>query len=284
MEYRIGDFSLATRLSVKTLRYYDEMGILAPSRVDAGTGYRLYDEAALERARTVIKLRELDFGIAEIRELLGAANDDQDLVGALRRKAAELDDKIERFGRLRSEIERALAASSIDSPVTVNSEEQPAFCEVPRFLVASLRFKGRYEGVGSRFALLYKLFGRYAAGPPLMLYHDTEYLEDGADLEACLPLKASRRAAEGVRIVELPAIKALRLTHRGSYATIGNAYGRAFKALGDRGLSAQPPSREIYLKGPGMILRGDPTKYVTRLEFPIGIDSPSSHRSAGDSR
>jgi hypothetical protein len=64
-EYPIGQFSLITKLSVKTLRFYHEKGILVPARVDPFTCYRYYNDANAERARIIVTLRHLEFSIEE---------------------------------------------------------------------------------------------------------------------------------------------------------------------------------------------------------------------------
>jgi DNA-binding transcriptional MerR regulator len=69
-EVSIGEFARRSRLSVKALRLYDEMGVLVPARVDHASGYRYYDEPQLEQARLVAMLRQLDLPLAAIRELL----------------------------------------------------------------------------------------------------------------------------------------------------------------------------------------------------------------------
>ena len=69
-EVSIGEFARRSRLSVKALRLYDELGVLAPARVDEASGYRYYDVAQLEAARLVSMLRQLDLPLAAIRELL----------------------------------------------------------------------------------------------------------------------------------------------------------------------------------------------------------------------
>lgn len=69
-EISIGKFAKRSRLSVKALRLYDELGVLVPERVDEASGYRYYDAAQLERARLVAMLRQLDLPLAEIKELL----------------------------------------------------------------------------------------------------------------------------------------------------------------------------------------------------------------------
>jgi DNA-binding transcriptional MerR regulator len=69
-EVSIGEFARRSRLSVKALRLYDELGVLVPARVDKASGYRYYDVAQLEAARLVAMLRQLDLPLAAIRELL----------------------------------------------------------------------------------------------------------------------------------------------------------------------------------------------------------------------
>jgi DNA-binding transcriptional MerR regulator len=71
-EISIGEFARRSRLSLKALRLYDERGVLVPSRVDQGSGYRYYDTAQLEDARLVVMLRELQLPLAAIKELLAS--------------------------------------------------------------------------------------------------------------------------------------------------------------------------------------------------------------------
>ena len=63
----IGAFARASRLSIKALRLYDELGLLRPVQVDPVTQYRLYDPAQLEQARLVAWLRRLGMPLARIR-------------------------------------------------------------------------------------------------------------------------------------------------------------------------------------------------------------------------
>jgi DNA-binding transcriptional MerR regulator len=69
-EISIGEFARRSRLSVKALRLYDELGVLIPARVDKDSGYRYYDDTQLEAARLVAMLRQLDLPLAAIKELL----------------------------------------------------------------------------------------------------------------------------------------------------------------------------------------------------------------------
>jgi DNA-binding transcriptional MerR regulator len=69
-EISIGEFARRSRLSIKALRLYDELGVLVPARVDEASGYRYYNVAQLEAARGVAMLRQLDLPLAAIKELL----------------------------------------------------------------------------------------------------------------------------------------------------------------------------------------------------------------------
>ena len=69
-EIGIGEFARRSRLSVKALRLYDELGVLVPARVDEASGYRYYDGAQLETARLVAMMRQLELPLAVIKELL----------------------------------------------------------------------------------------------------------------------------------------------------------------------------------------------------------------------
>ncbi len=69
-EISIGEFARRSRLSVKALRLYDELGVLTPARVDRNSGYRYYDVVQLDDARIVAVLRQLDLPLLAIKELL----------------------------------------------------------------------------------------------------------------------------------------------------------------------------------------------------------------------
>ena len=67
--YTIGEFSRATALTIKTLRFYHEQGLLDPTHVDSETGYRYYDVSKIETARIITYLRSLDLTLEEIGEI-----------------------------------------------------------------------------------------------------------------------------------------------------------------------------------------------------------------------
>ena len=85
-------------MSVRTLHYYDEIGLLKPSEVDAQNGYRFYDERSLERMQEILFYRELDFSLKTIAQIL--LSPDYDKQQALTWQRKLLFAKKERLERL----------------------------------------------------------------------------------------------------------------------------------------------------------------------------------------
>ena len=95
MESTIHDVARLTGTTSRTLRHYDAIGLLRPSRV-ARTGYRYYDDDALVRLQRALLLRDLGLGLADVRRVLDS---EQDPVAALREHLARLHDEHRRLAR-----------------------------------------------------------------------------------------------------------------------------------------------------------------------------------------
>ena len=80
MKFSIGEFSRITSLTIKSLRLYHEKEILIPSEIDKFTQYRYYDKANYETALSIKILREFDFTLAEIKEILDECDDETNLI------------------------------------------------------------------------------------------------------------------------------------------------------------------------------------------------------------
>ena len=77
MKMQIKEFAELTGVSVRTLHYYDEIGLLRPAHVDAYTGYRFYDNNSLNRMQEILFYRELDFSLKSIGAILSSPNYDK---------------------------------------------------------------------------------------------------------------------------------------------------------------------------------------------------------------
>ena len=139
-------------------------------------------------------------------------------------------------------------------------------------LVAGYRYRGKYCDCGKGFAKIGKALGRHLSGPPMNLYYDGQYREDDADIETCIPLRRQVEA-EGISVRELPGGPCVSLLHQGPYEDLSQSYARITEYIQQRGYETLLPSREVYLKGPGMIFKGNPKKYLTEIQILIQTDS-----------
>lgn len=106
MKMQIKEFAISCGVSVRTLHYYDETGILKPSYVDKNTGYRYYDEASLLRMQEILFYRELDFSLKSIAEILSSPDYNKEKALAGQKKLLTL--KKERLERLISAVDSAM--------------------------------------------------------------------------------------------------------------------------------------------------------------------------------
>lgn len=265
MEYSIGEFSQITRASVKALRLYHEKEILVPDFIDPDSGYRYYSQEQIGEARVVTCLKDLGFSLSEIKEVLESCQEDRDLLDRLQDKRRELEKRVTRFQESIADIEMVMSGQFSESGFTETGENLVEK-ELPKMLLAGHRICGKYSDAGQGFRVLGRRAGRFLTGKPICLFYDGEYREDDANFEPCFEVK---RVVENelIHCRELEGGEALTLLHRGPYERLHESYAKLFSEVKKRGLKVNCPSREVYHKGPGMILRGNPKKFLTEIQF-----------------
>ena len=111
MKMQIKEFAELTGVSVRTLHYYDEIGLLKPCYVDEHTGYRFYDKNSLLRMQEILFYRELDFPLKSIGEILSSESYDKKKALSGQKKLLIL--KKERLDRLISAIDNAVKGENV---------------------------------------------------------------------------------------------------------------------------------------------------------------------------
>jgi DNA-binding transcriptional MerR regulator len=266
--FSVGEFSRITGLSVKTLRFYHEKGILEPSSVDPATGYRYYDSTRIEKARMIRRLKELEFSLEEIGDILGSCEDEADVLHHLERQKTILSGRIRKDRDIVRALEAIIAREREARRNLEKARQEVAERSVEAVRIASVRMRGKYSECGRGFSRIGKALGRHICGTPFCLYHDAEYREDDADFEACFPIRKEVSAA-GITVRMLPAARCLTLLHRGPYDQLGRSYAKILSHASQEGWKIALPTREVYLKGPGMIFRGNPLRYLTEIQLPF---------------
>jgi effector-binding domain-containing protein len=141
-----------------------------------------------------------------------------------------------------------------------------AICEeksIPVMKIAAVRMRAPYKDCGQGFSKIGKAFWNQICGPAMLLCYDREF-QDIANYEACMPVKGGQ-SRDGIEVRDLPPGRCVSLIHKGPYDQLAASYEMAKAYCTDKGYTLAVPSREIYLKGPGMIFKGNPKKYVTEI-------------------
>lgn len=111
----ISQVAQLTGVSVRTLQYYDEIDLLKPAAV-TDAGYRMYDEAALERLQQILFFRELDFRLKEIKEIMeNPEYDKQEVFRKQKKMIRAKRDRLTRLLKLLDKLEKGEDCMSFDA-------------------------------------------------------------------------------------------------------------------------------------------------------------------------
>lgn len=134
--------------------------------------------------------------------------------------------------------------------------------------VAFIKYKGIAAKANKVFPSVFKSIGGKVNGAPFFCYYVMDPESKIGEMELCVPT-AEEPNGNGINVKEMPRIKAVCVTHIGSYETMNYAYEAIYSYAKENKLILQPPFREVYIKGPGMFLKGNPNKYITEIQFPV---------------
>ena len=124
MKMHIKEFAELTGVSVRTLHYYDEINLLKPAAIDKDNGYRYYDNESAEKMFEIIFLRELDFSLKSIKDILSCPDYDKKEAFAKQKNLLSL--KKQRIERLIEALDKALKGGEFDMKSLNNSEYEKA--------------------------------------------------------------------------------------------------------------------------------------------------------------
>jgi effector-binding domain-containing protein len=133
--------------------------------------------------------------------------------------------------------------------------------------IAAVRMHAPYKDCGQAFAKIGKAFWGRIRGTPLLLCYDTEH-QEMANYEVCLPI-TSGESKNGIEVRDLPGGRCVSLLHKGPYDQLCHSYDQARAYCTEKGYKLTVPSREVYLKGPGIIFKGNPNNYLTEIQLMI---------------
>ncbi|MCC6613079.1 MAG: MerR family transcriptional regulator [Anaerolineae bacterium] len=265
--FKIGEFSRLSQVTVKTLRFYDQEGLLQPARVDPATGYRYYSADQLPRLNRILALKALGFSLEQIRQMIAEDISADELRGMFRLRRAEIEQQMaaeqQRLEQLMLRLKQIEREGDLPAYEVVLKP-------VESLTVASLRatiptYSHTGQLVGDLFGSLMPR-GIQPTGPLMAIFHDGEYRESDCDVEVVVPIVGGEGDGR-VQVRALPGADMVTTIYQGEYDSIGTAYTAVMRWIEQNGYPIAGPSREVYLHGPAEGIA--PDAYVTEVQFPV---------------
>ncbi|MDD3797292.1 MAG: MerR family transcriptional regulator [Lachnospiraceae bacterium] len=268
--YTIGEFSKIGSVSTKTLRYYDEIGLLHPAHVDENNRYRYYTEEQVDEILYISELKQFDLRLEQIKAVM-EQNEKSLLEHFLTERIRQINDQVQDSIRLRQCIEKKIQeiqsgeiSMEKNAELLVEAKEfQPVWAMSKK---AVIKIDEIGTVIGSVFETIFKN-GLKPAGPVMTFYLDEEFNHEHAEVEVCVPVAPDKclDGIEGIKKIQ-PGLCAF-CTYRGVYSKLGKAYAAVLKWIGENKYEISSSPFDCYMNSPQDIK--NPEELITQVWFPI---------------
>jgi DNA-binding transcriptional MerR regulator len=272
--FKIGAFSKIALVSIKTLRYYDRVGLLTPSYTDEATGYRYYTLEQLPHLNKIMALKNLGLSLEQVAKMLDDNITHEEIRGMLRLKVAQIEQLLtEEKGRL-FRVESCLRYIEHEG---VTPDFETTIKSIPPEHALTIREPAPEMAnwgtlIKETHAIL-RHVGIRETPRCLAVFHGNEYNHDLVDWElafltpkafdAPVTLEDDRQLSPR----QLPGYDEMVCTvHEGPYATLNQGYSALGKWVHANGYEINGAGREVYLKLGQAEGTEDP---ITELQFPV---------------
>jgi len=273
--FKIGEFARMGQVSVRTLRHYEELGLLNPFEIDRFTGYRYYSTAQLPRLNRILALKDLGLSLEEIGQLLDEDLSPEQLKGMLRLKQTELSRRLKETQTQLSRLQNWLSQLELEGSKEMNllSQYEITLKKIEPFLVASIRqtmpaygyLRGPFEELRSYLAG----FGWNKSRASLVIWHfsnsGTEEEQD-FEVEVAEQLDEPVPGNDRITVYRLPEIQVASVLHRGDLALAHQAYQALGTWVEQQGYKVCGPTRQLHHK---FDPKQDPETYLTEFQLPV---------------
>ena len=266
---KIGEFSKLSRVSVRMLRHYDEIGLLKSAETDRFTDYRYYREDQLPTMCRITSLKDMGFSLADIAKILGIYDEREALEGYFSARQRELEeislDAARKLALLDAARERLRKEQTMSYDITLKT--------IPERYAATVQMTiPRYEDEGMVWSTLVSETCRMnlaEADPCLcaVTFLDGEYKETDVEVLAWKTVKGVYPDTEHVKFRTLPEVTVASCIFRGSYAQITNVYAAVIGWIEANGYETDGPMFNIYHISPHETK--NPDEFVTEACYPI---------------
>jgi DNA-binding transcriptional MerR regulator/effector-binding domain-containing protein len=269
----IGAFSRLTHLSIKTLRYYHEVGLLEPAVIDPDSGYRYYRPGQAHSAHLVRRFRDLGLPVADVKAVLAAPDltaRDAILAGHLDRMRDQLRQTEAAVDSLRRMLEGGSTALAIEERVLEGGPTISVAADLMRADVTAWWWDA-LAGLRSTAVAA----GLEQTGPVGGLYDDELFTQDAGHARVYLPVRDSPALDGTGARWELPAGRFAVALHPGAHRDVDRTYAALGTYAAAHGRDGAGPVRERYLADP--LDTRDKSQWRTEVCWPLATAAASAN-------
>ena len=266
---RIGEFSKLSRVSIRMLRHYDDIGLLKPAETDQFTGYRYYSPEQLPVIGRITALKDMGFSLADIVKILEIYENRDELDDYLMKRQLELEE----ISKTAQQQMRLLDTARKRLRKEQNMSYNVSIKTIPERYAATVHMTiPHYEDEG----LVWQILGEETAplnmvpADPCLVaaeYLDDEYKEENVELIAWKTVKGKYPDTEHVKFKTLPPVKVASCMVKGGYEQMPEVYGAVISWVNDNGYECAGPMFNIYHVSPHETQ--DPNEYVTEVCYAV---------------
>lgn len=269
---KIGDFSRIGQVTIKTLRYYDRIGLLKPVEVDKFTGHRFYAYSQLAMLRRIIVLKEMGLSLTQITQLLEDDLSPEQMRGIFRLKQAELLEELQqtqaRLNRLETRLNQLEKEGKMpEYEVTLKEIPAQNVLSIRQNLADSSDIEHLFAEVGEAL----KSNGIKSDGAWMALYHHEGFRSEDLDVEIAVPVSTSTNTPivlDGDRKLTIRQLEShpsvATVIENGHNEKWDGSYDAMGKWLDDNAYDIELPTREVFLTTPD-----DPSGWLIEIQFPV---------------
>ncbi|MFZ5354571.1 MAG: MerR family transcriptional regulator [Bacillota bacterium] len=269
--YQIGEVSKICNIPIRTLHYYDEIGLLKPSIIDEPSKYRYYSPEQIPAIFIIKNYKTAGFTLKQIKKLL--LRDDMDYVQSMiKMQCAVIDQRILELSLIKEGLR--LLAHQKDSSTIADTEMK--LKDFPLSYVVYKRYRSpcSKENFYIRYAELCNMIEAHKLhilGPMMAVYYEAyenpNY--ENMDFEVCVTV-AEQAEIDGI-VRKFGDFTALSAIHYGSYANIPATCIKMFKWMSDNNYVPYGPYIERYVVDISSTINEN--NYITELIRPVKINA-----------
>ena len=261
--YKIGLFAQMNHTTVKTLRFYEDRGLLYPAFVDEENGYRYYTLNQMATLHQITALKQAGFTLDDIGHIL--MGEEQESL--LQRKKAQLLEQIAELTHQIAVIDTYLCdkTASLNTPVLVKT--------LPACIVATVeRTIESYDNLFDVMPEMGAEMERLGCECALPEYCFTQYLEPGYQEEnvrirACEAVTKLQETTDTLQFLELEETEAACIFHKGSYADFPKSYATLLHYIEENGYEIVGNIRESYIDG--IWNKDSEEEWLSEIQIPV---------------